>query len=137
RRFDDHRHAGEERAGGLLGESPYRKVEGVDAHPDPVPRHQGVPTPERLALAELDAVAREERAALAESFAQRAVIGERARATVDVEGAVRERGAGRARRERQQLVAAVAQRPRHAAQQISTLRKIELPQRRTALLARK
>src|SRR5690606_10975989 len=87
-RLGDHRHAGEEGAGELLGEPPGGEVEGVDVQGDSGPRNERVAAPERLALAELQAVAVDQVAALAEALTETAVEGEGAAAPVDVEAAV-------------------------------------------------
>ena len=65
----EHRHAGEQRDGRLLGEAPGGEVERVDVHRDAVARHRDVLAVEARRAAELDAFAVDEESRFPSVFA--------------------------------------------------------------------
>ena len=82
RRLGHHRHAGEERAGRLLGEPPGGEVEGVDVHGDAVAGDQHV-GPEARGAAERTPSPSARKRAVAELLAEPGVVGEGAAAAGD------------------------------------------------------
>ena len=95
RRLDDRRNAGEERGRELLEHSPHGKVERVDVHRDAFDGHADVTTDERAAFRErLQWSVDKKRLVGKIAAAARGVREQRPDAAVDVDPAVRLRGAG-------------------------------------------
>ena len=119
----DDGHAGEQRAGGLLGQAPGREVEGVDVHGDAVARHGHVLAEEARAAAERHALAVGEQLRVAERLAELGVGGERDRRAVDVELGVAAGVAAVRDRQLDQLVAVRLERVAHRLQQLRRARR--------------
>ena len=129
-RLAEHRHAGEQRGGRLLGEAPGRKVERVDVHRDARARHAHVLAVEARRAAELQAFAVDEESRRAQLLADLRVGEQRSDGAFHVELSIRAGVAAVGDREVEQFVAMRLHRLRHAFQQRAALGERKRAQRR-------